>query len=244
MFFLNKKKESIQKISTIILAAGNSTRFSNNFNKLFYEVYGAPLIYWSLKAFNDVDYIDEIVVVTKDENIKDIKDIKDCFGIDRISKIVRGGNTRQESCFYGLSCISNDSNYVLIHDAARCCVHPFDINSLIEFGIKNKSNCILAKKAVDTLKFVDNNMNINNTVDRNYIYCAETPQMFLFNEYKKIINESFDNNLNFTDDSQMFEHYKLPISIVESNYKNLKVTFYEDVFICESIIKNRFETIV
>lgn len=244
MFFFNKKKGSIQNISVIILAAGNSTRFSDNFNKLFYNIYGYPLIYWSLKSFNDIEYIDEIIVVTRNENIKDIKEIKDYFGIDKISKIVRGGNTRQESCFHGLSCISDDVDYVLIHDAARCCIHSSDINSLIEYGIKNNDNCILAKKSVDTLKFVDDNMKIKNTLDRNYVYCSETPQMFLFNEYKNIINDSLTKNLNFTDDSQMFEHYKLSVSIVESNYKNFKVTFYEDVFICESIIKNRFETIV
>jgi len=208
--------------SVVIVAAGSGERMKLGYNKVFYQFKdGDMMIDKSIKLFKADKKCKQIIVVTNPENFSRI--CKHCYGS---FVIVAGGKTRQESVFNGLTCVNQ--NYVYIHDGAR----PYVSNAALlrlNNALKLNPACLLAVKAVDTIKYVEN-QKVSETLNRENIYLAQTPQAFetnlLYNCYLKAKNDDY----NATDDSQLVEKYsEESIMIVEGDYKNIKITNMEDI---------------
>lgn len=200
-------------IGIIILAAGIGSRMNLGYNKMLYEIDGAPIYKKTLEIFK---CFDEIVVV---------KNECDTLDLPSKVKVVNGGKTRGESVYNGLKMITSD--YVLIHDGARCYLDNESLNRCID-ALKFNDAIGLGVKVKDTIKLI-NNEGVK-TLKRDDLVAMQTPQggktkLFLSAYEKEKIN-GFDS----TDDLEVIEKYTNAfIKIVEGSYNNKKVTTKEDL---------------
>lgn len=196
----------------VIVASGKGQRANLGYNKAFYKMKdGRTVLECSASLFIEDEDCKNIIVVTNEEYIDQV------FKNDKVICTI-GGKERRNSVENGLNLVQ--SEYVLIHDAARPFLNKLSLEELKK-ELEISGACILAKKATDTIKVVENNKIIK-TLDRNSIYMAETPQAFKSDLLKKCYKES--ENIIFTDDASLVESLGYEVSIVEDKFNNKKLT--------------------
>ncbi|MCM8711749.1 2-C-methyl-D-erythritol 4-phosphate cytidylyltransferase [Clostridium sp. SYSU_GA19001] len=224
----------MNKICAIIVAAGKGTRMGANINKQFLHIKNKPVLYYTLKAFESCDLVDEIIVVTaKDEIDYCRSEIIDKYSIKKVSAVVQGGVERQYSVYNGLKAASCD--IVLIHDGAR----PFVERRVIEDGIKYAEKfgaCTCGVQPKDTIKVMDREKFSESTLDRNKLFSVQTPQCFKYDLILSCHEEVLRKDLKVTDDTSVVEHCGHKVYLYEGSYKNIKLTTPEDLFIGEKIL--------
>ena len=224
-----------EMITAIVLAAGNGSRMKSPVKKQYMMLQGKPLVYYSLKAFSDCEKIDNIIVVTGEEDIEYLrKEIIEKYNIGKVSNVVIGGKERYNSVYNGLS-YTRESEYVLIHDGARPCITKENINCVIE-KVKESKACVAGMPVKDTIKIVDEQNNIVDTPNRKVVWMAQTPQAFSREIVVKAYEEMMkigDNTI--TDDAMVVEkYYGIKVEMVECSYNNIKVTTPEDMVIAKA----------
>ena len=217
-------------VSAIIAAAGSGTRIG--FKKQFMELRGIPLLAYSLQSFQD-STVDEIVVVTAEEDIFTVKKIAEDYGITKLKSVVRGGATRSESVTNGLSAISGD--YVLIHDGARPFVADFEIDELIDEVLQCKA-AALGYPIVDTVKLVKGGY-VEKTVPREVLVAAATPQGFETELIKNSHKKAAKDGLSLTDDCSAAEYCGHKVKMIPCRDINIKITTTKDVIFAEAILE-------
>lgn len=227
--------------SAIIVAAGQGRRMGTKASKQFLEFEGRPILAYTLKKFQDCKEIDEIIVVTNEENIDYCKlNIVDKYSFDKVKDIVPGGSERQFSVCNGIRKVNKSSDIVLIHDGVRPFVKIENILDTIKGAIDNRA-CILGVKAKDTIKITNKNNIIINTPNRDDLWHIQTPQAF---EYK-LIKESYESALKdgiyVTDDAMIVERLGIDVMIAEGSYDNIKITTMEDLILCNALIESQFK---
>ena len=201
------------KYDAIIVAGGVGKRADLGFNKVLFKMKnGKTVLENACSCFIEDDDCLKVIVVTNE-------DIK--IASNKVN-IVKGGKERYESVLNGLALVT--SPYVLIHDGARPFLDIEDLNNLKE-AVSKDNYAILAKKAVDTIKYVNDDY-IDKTIDREHIYYALTPQAFKSVDLKKAY-ENIDLR-GITDDASIMEKYGYKVKIVESKRPNIKLTNKED----------------
>lgn len=225
--------------TAIVLAGGSGKRMGSKVHKQYLLMGGKPVLYYSLKAFQESNYIDEIILVAgagEEEYCR--KHILEPYGIEKASKIVCGGEERYHSVWNGLQAVKQ-GGYVFIHDGAR----PFVNEEIIRRGVENVSRygaCAAGMPVKDTIKIVDENGFVKDTPDRNMVWLVQTPQVFeteLVKEaYTRLMREE---ELNVTDDAMVVEHMlHLPVKLFYGAYENIKITTPEDLEIGEQFLRN------
>ena len=229
------------KTSAIILCAGSSTRFSNGEeSKQLAEVSGIPVIVRTITAFENAETISEIVLVTKKDETEDYKKLVCANGFKKVSCIVVGGSTRQSSAFRGFLHISDKANLVAIHDGARCLVTPEMIDKVVRAADEHKA-ATAATKVTDTVKIADKNGFISKTIDRDFVWNVQTPQVFETKLYKVCAYNAKENNFFATDDCMLVENAGFKVKLVDTGKDNLKITVKDDIALAEHILKSRGE---
>ncbi len=211
------------RYSAIITAGGTSSRFGNT-NKLLEKINGQEIIKYTVDAFVSVGF-EEIVICA---NLAILNILQDIFANYGAVKIIEGGSTRQESVFKGLEAV--DCDYVLIHDGARPMITSEIIKRTMDEVVSKKAVSVMTK-TVDTIKKVDTNGRIIETVDRTQLYNTQTPQAFEYNLIKSV-HEQYKGQ-NFTDDAGMVEASGAEVYIVEGDYRNIKVTTKSDLALAQ-----------
>lgn len=211
------------RYSAIITAGGTSSRFGNT-NKLLEKINGQEIIKYTVDAFVSVGF-EEIVICA---NLAILNILQDIFANYGVVKIIEGGSTRQESVFKGLEAV--DCDYVLIHDGARPMITSEIIKRTMDEVASKKAVSVMTK-TVDTIKKVDTNGRIIETIDRTQLYNTQTPQAFEYNLIKSV-HEQYKGQ-NFTDDAGMVEASGAEVYIVEGDYRNIKVTTKSDLALAQ-----------
>ena len=200
--------------------------------KQFLPLLGMPVLAHTLEAIEKSASVGEIVLVVSEEDMLTAKDIVLATGLEKVKTIISGGKTRGESVRKGLAEVSEASSVVLIHDGVRPCVKT----SLIEECIRNAQKhgaSALGVKPKNTIKRVDKNGFIEETVDRDMLVEIQTPQCFQ-KEMIETAYEAFDPYA--TDDCALVEKIGGKIHITEGSYANLKLTTREDLIMLSSLI--------
>ncbi len=227
-----RKKNSAPKATAIVVAAGSSRRMGGA-DKQLITIDGMPTLAHTLLQFSKAESIDSVIVVTKPENILTIGDMVREFSITKVSNIIPGGETRQDSVCCGLSYVEND-RLVAIHDGARPFISVDKINELVsvayEFGAAAPG--VIPK---DTVKVANQNNTIDETLDRNTLRLIQTPQVFYADELKLAYERAKASGFMGTDDCSIVESSGIKIRIVDGEYTNIKVTTPEDLPIAEAI---------
>lgn len=219
--------------SVIIVAAGSSSRMGG-VSKQLLSLGGIPVIARTMMAFENCDAVKNIVLVARECDILEYQNIARKYMITKLSDIVEGGASREESVKKGMSCLDNSTEIVLIHDGARPLVSKDVIESVI-IAARTHGASMCAVPVKDTIKVVKDGF-IADTLDRSSLYSAQTPQGFKFSLFKECIESAEDLSL-FSDDCSLVEKFNIPVNIVMGDYKNIKITTLEDVLIAESFIK-------
>lgn len=230
----------MSKVVCIMLAGGKGKRMGADISKQYLMLEGKPVLYYSLKAFEQ--YVDEIIVVAaKGEEDYCRKQIIEKYEIGKVSSVVTGGAERYLSVYEGLKAISanqDEKTYVLIHDGAR----PFIEGKVIENTInkvKEYNACIVAVPSKDTVKLANEDGMVDLTPDRRKVWLVQTPQAFEYNAildaYKKAISS---DRTDITDDSMVMESFgQYQIHFIMGAYDNIKLTTPEDLVHGSAIIR-------
>ena len=208
----------------------------NNLNKLFILLDGIPILAHTLLKFEKSERINRIIIVTKSDSIVTVGDIVREFGISKVSEIIVGGKTRQESVMCGLK-YTDDNEIILVHDGARPFVSVEKINDSIS-AAQTFGAAALGVLSKDTVKVVDNNEIVSETPDRNNLRLIQTPQVFKSEIIKHAYTKAKEDGFEGTDDCSVVEHSGIPVKIIEGEYTNIKITTEDDLFLAEAIHKN------
>jgi len=228
---MNKKK-----VIGIILSAGSGKRMNADLPKQYMEVKGKPILYYTLKAFEGSD-VDEIIIAAADEYADYIREeIVEKYGFNKVSNIIIGGKERYNSVYNALKYTDGDS-LVLIHDGARPLISSDVISNVIEETLLTGA-CVAAVPVKDTIKICENGI-ITSTPDRRKLYQIQTPQGFFTDKIKSAYEKMMESeDESVTDDAMVMEKYgDLKVNIVDSDYKNIKITTQEDIKIMEIFLE-------
>lgn len=226
------------KVSVLICAAGASSRYGGKNKKQFTEMDGRAVFVRSIEAFSDRDDICQILLAipAEDEEIFEIRwqDKLAFYGV----KHVLGGKERHDTITNMLKHVQEDAELVALHDAVRPCVQKKKIDAVFQTAAKTGA-AILAHRLVGTVKKVNDEDIITDTIDRSTLWEAQTPQVF----NKNIIEKAYANRKTMseqiTDDAQLVEAMGYPVSVVESDSSNIKITNSTDIAIARAVLKSR-----
>ncbi len=204
-------------------------------SKLLLEINGKTVLEKSVEAFLDLPEIDEVIVVCRECDLEAFSELLP----DESVTFVIGGKTRQGSISNAVEVI-DECDYIIIHDGARPLVTQQTI-------LKTLDEAQLTKAAAtgvyvkDTIKIVDEDLNIVGTPNRKHLVSIQTPQIFDFALYKQALQRARENGKDYTDDCQLVEALGMKVSAVIGDYENIKITTPGDIPLAESIDKMRGE---
>lgn len=212
----------------VVPAAGVGKRMGANVPKQYLPINGKPVLQHTLERLLNVKPLKAIAVsLGKDDGYwGDLP-----FTSNPRILIAKGGKERADSVLNALIRLENlaqDDDWVLVHDAARACITPDDVHNLIHTLGHDPVGGILALPSSDTLKGVENNI-IVDTVDRNHVWRALTPQMFRYGALRSALQEAAELGLTVTDEASAMELKGLTPRIVEGRPDNIKITRPEDI---------------
>jgi len=217
-----------RKIRTlaVVPAAGCGRRLGKKTRKPFITLGGKPLIVHALKTLSSARPINAIIVAVEKPYIKRLLNIIKRYRIGKVRAVVAGGRTRFESVRNCIKEAGPSFDIILIHDAAR----PFVDSRLVGDSIKaahRHGGCVVAVPESDTVKLSNGKGFVKNTLDRNLIYRAQTPQAFRAGIIRKAYLSK--RRKNVTDDASLVEAAGLKVKILEGSWTNIKITTKEDL---------------
>lgn len=230
-----------EKVTAIVLAAGQGRRMKSEIQKQYMEVGGRPLIAHTLEVFEKSVADNIVLVVGSGEREYCCKDVVGRFGFTKVSHIVEGGEERYHSVYKGLK-KAHGADYVLIHDGARPCVTEANISDAVSGAMKYGA-CVIGMPVKDTIKIADENDFAKETPDRRTLWMIQTPQAFSYSlinrAYGKLF-ESDENQIGVTDDAMVVESMTdHKVKLIRGSYENIKVTTPEDILISEVLLSRR-----
>lgn len=212
----------------LILASGTGSRSGLEYPKQFMEVNGKTILQYTVEKFQNNNYIDDIYLVTNEEYVSKVKDLTKTYS--KVKSVVKGGATRKDSSYNGISSIKEEECNVLIHDGVRPYVSDCIIEKCVKSMDKFDAVCVVIESS-DTVFETDNEGIIKRIPNRKYIKRAQTPQCFKLSVIKKAhLLAKEDKNCCVTDDCGLVMNYNVAdIHTIEGSVDNIKITYPEDV---------------
>lgn len=229
--------ESGNKAVAIIVAAGSASRMGG-VDKQMLKLLDTPVIVHSLRAFEDLQFIDGIIVVTKKESVLQIQNLVSEYKLTKVTDIIEGGNTRAQSVINGISACGDDVGIVLIHDGARPLVTE-EIITEVKNATELYGAATCAVPVKDTVKIIDSTGRVVSTPKRDELAAVQTPQGFKLSDLRTAIANYKGDYQHITDDCCFIELAGGTVYTVKGNYENIKITTAEDIPLAEQILKNR-----
>lgn len=221
----------------IVPAAGSGSRMGANLPKQYLPLLGKPLIHHALSVLCAAPEIDRVFVVLSVDDTEWARHDWRAHG-DKLVPLFCGGATRADSVLGGLRAIAGEaspSDWVLVHDAARPCLAPWHIDKLIRELVHDEVGGLLAVPVADTLKRADAHQHVAETVPRDSLWQAQTPQMFRY----VMLRRALESASEVTDEASAIEAAGLRPRLVQGDATNLKVTYPLDLHLAEWILQNR-----
>ncbi len=229
-------KMNLEKFGAVVVAAGNSTRMGGKVSKVLAPLGGKPLLRWSLEALCACEEIGQLVLVCREEDSEAAAAV--ARGLPKPVTLALGGRERQESVLSGISALTEDWDYLLIHDGARPLVTPELIRRVCADTLRYGASAA-AVKAKDTCKLIDSSGFVKETPPREWLMSVQTPQAFKRDLYLYAARRAVDSGLGYTDDCQLIEAAGGRVHLTEGEYRNLKVTTPEDLLAAEAYLQRK-----
>ncbi len=215
------------KTVAIIPAGGKGARSSAAAPKQYLKFFGKELIVHTLEIFQQNKEVDEIIISAESNYFGLLEKLKNEYKLTKISKIVEGGEERQDSVYNALkSSEAKADDLVIVHDAARPLLPQHVLTNAIETA-KQKGNALVCIKAKDTL--IKGSRVVESYLDRDEVYYVQTPQIFLYPVLMKAMKNAYENNFIGTDESMLVRRIGEKVNIVDGSVFNFKITTAEDI---------------
>lgn len=228
----------------VIFAGGTGQRMNTASKpKQFLELHGKPIIIYTLEYFQKHSQIDRIVVVCLESWIDYCENLLKKYQIDKVLKIVPGGNSGQESIFNGLEAAhqisDNEQDIVLIHDGVRPLINEALITNCIA-SVKKHGNAITVSPAIETILLKTEDGDIGNILKRSECEMAKAPQCFYLNDiYSCHLKAKAAGKDDFIDSASLMQYYGYKLNAVEGPLENIKITTPADFYIFRAIMDAR-----
>ncbi len=221
------------RVGAIIVAAGKSSRMGGE-DKIFAVIAGKALLAHTVDVFENCSSVDEVVIVLSEDSIDRGTGLVKERRWSKVSAVCLGGARRQDSVWEGLRRLSG-CDWVVVHDGARPCVSP----ELIETGLKEAREFGAALAAVpvtDTVKVVSPESFVEDTLPRQRLWAAQTPQVFRYD----LISEAHQQAKGHaTDDAALVEQLNHRVKVYRGSETNIKVTTPDDLVMAEAILRGK-----
>ena len=216
-------------ISAVVPAGGRGVRMGSDVPKQFLTLGDIPLLVHALKIFESSSIISEVVLVVPEDDCAYCRDhIVPMYGLKKISQVVGGGRRRQDSVLNGIQATNPTSDIVVVHDAARPFVTERMIADVVETAQKHGA-AIVAIPVRDTVKRVNVDGFVKETLSREELWVAQTPQAFRRDILLRAHEQGATDGVDATDDAFLVERMGLSVSIIQGSPDNIKVTNPEDL---------------
>ena len=231
------------RMAAVVLAGGRGTRMGTETPKQFLEIAGKPMIWHTLKAFEESD-ADELVLVAPEGGAEYCrKEIVEKYGFRKVRHIVEGGAERYDSVYAGLLALRDSGcSLVAVQDGARCMVTPDIIRRSYE-AAEQYGACVIAVPSKDTIKLADDEGFAAETLPRQRLWTIQTPQTFRYDlclRAYSIMMSSPETKEGVTDDAMAVERFTdTKVKLVMGDYRNIKVTTKEDLAAAETYLRER-----
>lgn len=226
----------MNKVAAVIVAGGSGSRMGTKVKKQYLKLKDKEILVHTVERFSTITMIEEIIVVTGQEDIEYVtKLLKEDYKLEKVKKVVAGGKERQDSCYNGIQSVSNHIDYIMIHDGARPLISKKCILDSIE-KVKEHKACIVAVPVKDTIKQADDAGKVIHTPKRETLWSVQTPQTFERNLIIQAYEAACNNHIIATDDSMIVEAMGHPVYIVQGEYTNIKITTPEDLLLAERLL--------
>lgn len=216
----------------LILAAGRGERFGAPKQRMMLG--GHPLALWSILAYEQSSLVDLIVMVTDEDSVEFFEHQMKHRGIDKVEAVVPGGKERYHSLRAGINVLP-EAGFVAVHDGARPFVRAEDVSRGFE-TVQSQGPAVYALPETDTLKRVRNKL-IVETISRDCIYRAQTPQFFPLAMLRDALNKADEDGFVGTDEASYVERLGEKIHILPGRAENLKITYRRDLELAEELLQ-------
>ena len=216
------------------MAAGSSRRMG--FDKLTADLGGQPVLARTLGVFNACPAVDSIVLVCSASAQQELEQIARAAAPQKLRAVVTGGAHRHLSVAEGLGCVADDAAMIAVHDAARPLVTCGMIERCLE-AARNSGAAACARPVTDTLKRVNDERFIIESVDRAKLWSVETPQIFRADLLRHAYEEIIATGGYVTDETSAVQAAGAPVALVETPEWNGKITFPADLELARVILR-------
>lgn len=227
-----------RKLWAIIPAAGSGRRFSQHELKQYQLIQDLTVLEHTVARLNQLPLAGYVLAISKDDHFAKTLN----FSAPHKAHFCFGGAERVDSVLNALNYlveIADPEDWVFVHDAARPCVSLECLTALVEAAVQNKCSAILATPVRDTLKRVEQGQQIAQTVSRNSLWQAQTPQISTLNTLKRSIEIALQNDINITDEASALEFVGEQVQVVMGRSNNIKITYAEDLDLARLIIQSQ-----
>ncbi|MCD8348350.1 MAG: 2-C-methyl-D-erythritol 4-phosphate cytidylyltransferase [Lachnospiraceae bacterium] len=232
----------------IVLAGGSGSRMKSKKKKQYLLLGDRPVLWYSLFAFQNCPYVDEIVLVCGEgEEAQCRETFAEGYGFSKIRKIIHGGKERYHSVYEGLKA-AESCDYILIHDGARPFIDAAMLERIFD-SLRDCPACVVGMPVKDTIKMRNAEGYVEKTLPREKLWTIQTPQSFSY----PLIRQAYDKlmlqeqnalgqesrSIRITDDAMVAETFlHVPVKLIEGSYENLKITTPEDLILAEKLAKH------
>jgi 2-C-methyl-D-erythritol 4-phosphate cytidylyltransferase len=229
--------------AAVIVAAGSSTRMAlpsgGTVRKPLLEIDGRAVLEHTLAAFDAAALVVEVVLVVHPDDRAEVERRSAERAVyDKVRVIAPGGADRAESVRLGVFWTSFAVDAICVHDAARPLVEPACIDAAVELAARDGA-ALVAVPARDTVKWSEDGKRAERTLEREHLWCAQTPQAFEARRFRELVARAAAEGWRPTDDSALWERWVGPVPIVPGDASNLKVTCPEDLELAAAILRAR-----
>lgn len=224
----------VPKCSAVIVAAGTAQRMGG-IDKVMADLGGQPLLWYSLRTFQNHPLIMEIVVVTREDLLVPVSELCEKNGFSKVKMVVVGGEDRLHSVQNGVACVSKKAKLIAVHDGARPLVSPKVITDAV-LKAQRTGAAAPAIAVKDTVKVAKNSAVVT-TPERKNLYAVQTPQIFDGDILRAALYNAQEKNLPVTDDCSCVEEIGMRVFLTAGEEKNLKVTTPLDLKIAKLLME-------
>lgn len=205
--------------------------------KALVQINGKPLIWWAINAFTNDNRLLEIVIATSADMESEITESFRGHELEQKLRLTQGGATRQDSVGNALSAVSGNVDSVLVHDAARPLLKQFVIDNVLD-GLRENIAAVPGVAVTDTIKRVESNMIVRDTLKREELFAVQTPQGIRIDEFRRAHALARKQHVQCTDDVALIEYFQLgTVKLVPGDPNNLKVTHPHELPRAEALLR-------
>lgn len=207
--------------------------------KPYLNLVDRPILAHTLQLFQNMKAIKDIYLVVKDDDRLWVeREVINAYSFNKVREVIAGGKERQDSVYNAIKRIPPEDEMVIIHDGVRPLVDKETVIKTLD-AARQTGAAIAAVPVKDTIKKVNEQGLVEETLDRTQIHLVQTPQAFYRELILQAYEKAFKDNLYGTDDALLVERLGTPIKVVMGNYENVKITTPEDMLYAETILRAR-----